>query len=62
MALIHAQAPLAELSQYSGQLRGLTSGQASFVMEPSHYDYVPQIVQKKIVASHGASKGAEEDE
>jgi elongation factor G len=61
MALIHAQAPLAELSQYSGQLRGLTSGQASFVMEPSHYDYVPPAVQKKLATSHGATRAEDED-
>ena len=62
MALIRAQAPLSELSQYSGQLRGLTSGQASFVMEPSHYDYVPPMIQKKIVSAHGSSKTADDDE
>jgi len=52
MAVIHAQAPLAELGQYSGQLRGMSNGQASFVMEPSHYDYAPTTVQKKVVAQH----------
>lgn len=56
LSLIHAQVPLAELSQYSGQLRGLTAGAASFVIEPSHYDYVPPQVQKKLVASHAADR------
>jgi elongation factor G len=50
MAVIHAQAPLAELGSYSGQLRGMSNGQASFVMEPSHYDYAPPTVQKKVIA------------
>ena len=61
MALIQAQAPLSELSQYSGQLRGLTAGQASFVMEPSHYDYVPPTVQKKIIAAHGERTQTDEE-
>jgi elongation factor G len=50
--VIHAQAPLAELGQYSGQLRSLTGGAGSFVMEPSHYDYVPEVVQRKLMAGH----------
>ena len=62
MAVIRAQAPLSELSQYSGQLRGLTQGQASFVMEPAHYDYVPPLLQKKIVAAHSPKKEASDEE
>lgn len=50
MAVIKAQAPLAELASYNGQLRSVTSGQGSFVMELSHYDLVPPQVQAKIVA------------
>jgi elongation factor G len=62
MTLVHAQAPLAELGNYGGTLRGLTQGAASFVMEPSHYDFVPPVVHKKIVAAHeGHKKGAAEE-
>jgi elongation factor G len=50
MAVIKAQAPLSELSSYNGQLRSVTSGQGSFIMELSHYDLVPPQVQAKIVA------------
>jgi elongation factor G len=53
---IHAQAPLAELGEYSGQLRGLTSGQGSFAIEPSHYDYAPEHVQKKVVTAYQAAR------
>jgi elongation factor G len=62
MAVIRAHAPLSELGSYSGQLRGLTGGQAQFVMEPLHYDFVPPIVAKKIMEAHkpGAPEPDEE--
>jgi translation elongation factor EF-G len=34
---IHAYIPLAELFGYTSDLRNVTSGMASFTMEPSHY-------------------------
>jgi elongation factor G len=50
MTIVKAQAPLSELPRYSGQLRSMTGGQGSFVMELSHYDVVPHAVQQKIAA------------
>jgi elongation factor G len=41
---------------YIGQLRGMTSGRASYTMEFSHYEPVPRNVQDEIVA--GKAKGA----
>ena len=35
--MIHAYIPLAELFGYTSELRNVTSGTASFSMEPSHY-------------------------
>jgi elongation factor G len=52
IALIRAVAPLAEVMTYNNQLRSVTSGQGSFVMEFSHYDVVPPQVQAKIVAGY----------
>lgn len=52
MAVIRAAAPLAELTSYNSQLRSVTGGQASFIMEPSHYDVVPPQVQQKIMAAY----------
>lgn len=52
MSLIRAVAPLAEVMTYNNQLRSVTSGQGSFVMEFSHYDVVPPQVQAKIVAAY----------
>ena len=36
-----ANVPLSEMFGYIGQLRGMTSGRASYTMEFSHYDPVP---------------------
>ena len=52
MAIIKAQAPLAEVAQYQSQLKSVTGGQGSFVMELSHYDPVPPHVQQQIVAQY----------
>ncbi|HVX86848.1 MAG TPA: elongation factor G [Phycisphaerae bacterium] len=52
MSVIRATAPLAEVMTYNNQLRSVTSGQGSFVMEFSHYDVVPPNVQAKIVAGY----------
>jgi elongation factor G len=61
-AIIRAHAPLSELGSYSGQLRGLTAGQAQFVMEPLHYDFVPPVVAKKIMDAHKPGHTADDDE
>jgi elongation factor G len=58
--VVRAQVPLVELGSYGGQLRGLTSGQGSFVMEPSHHDFIPPQIQQKLLASREAP--AEEQE
>src|SRR4030095_13805593 len=50
MAMVKAQAPLSEVMQYQSQLKSVTGGQGSFVMELSHYDPVPPQVQQQIVA------------
>jgi len=59
MTLVRAHVPLAELGQYGGQLRALTGGQGSFVTEPSHYDFAPREVQRRLLAKRQSS---EEDE
>ena len=58
--LIRANVPLAEVANYSSQLKSVTGGQGSYVMEFSHYDVVPPNVQQQIVAA--AKKADEEDE
>lgn len=59
-SLVRAQAPLAELGSYGGQLRGATGGTGSFVMELSHYEPVPLQQQQKIVEARPARKAEAE--
>jgi elongation factor G len=52
MAVVKAQAPLAEVMQYQSQLKSVTGGQGSFTMELSHYEPVPPHVQQQIIAQY----------
>ena len=52
MAVVKAEAPLAEVMQYQSQLKSVTGGQGSFAMEFSHYEPVPPQVQQLIVAQY----------
>jgi elongation factor G len=49
---VKAQVPLAEVTQYTSQLKSVTGGRGSFAMEFSHYEPVPPNVQQQIVATH----------
>jgi elongation factor G len=53
---VESTVPLSEMFGYIGQLRGMTSGRASYTMEFSHYEPVPRNVQDEIVA--GKQKAA----
>jgi elongation factor G len=48
--VIKAQVPLAEMFGYATAIRSMTQGRASYSMEPSHYDEVPNSVAEEIVA------------
>lgn len=61
LAVIRALVPLAEVQSYSSQLKSVTHGQGSYMMELSHYDVAPPMVQQQVVAAYG-KKGAEEEE
>lgn len=47
--IIHAEVPLSEMFGYSTQLRSMSSGRATFVMEPSHFERVPTKIQEEIM-------------
>ncbi len=47
--LVEAEVPLSEMFGYSTQLRSLSSGRATYVMEPSHFERVPTKIQEEIV-------------
>lgn len=56
--VIEAQAPYAELLRYALNLRSLTQGRGSFVMEFGHYEEVPAHLSQKIIADkQKADKG-----
>ena len=46
--IIHSEVPLSEMFGYSTVLRSLSSGRASYVMEPSHFERVPAKIQEEI--------------
>ena len=52
MIVIKAQVPLAEVAQYSSQLKSVTGGRGSYAMSFSQYEPVPSNVQQQIVAAH----------
>jgi elongation factor G len=61
MQAIKAQVPQAELFKYSSELRSMTGGRASFEMEFSHYEQVPQHVAQKVIAEAQAAKKAAQE-
>jgi hypothetical protein len=57
--VIKAQVPLAEVGDYSNELKSLTGGRGRYSIEFSHYDAVPPQVQKQLVEAYNPR--AEED-
>jgi len=53
-ALMKAQLPLSEMSDYEPTLKNMTRGRGSFTMELSHYDAAPKQVMEALVAEHKA--------
>lgn len=47
--IIHAEVPLSEMFGYSTLLRSISSGRATYVMEPSHFERVPSKIQEDII-------------
>jgi len=45
---IEAEVPLSEMFGYSTQLRSISSGRATYTMEPSHFERVPTKIQEEI--------------
>jgi elongation factor G len=62
MQTVTAEIPLAELFQYSAQLRSLTGGQGTFEMTPVRYDIVPSQIAQKIVAEAAKHRQADEED
>src|SRR3979490_961328 len=62
--VIKAQVPFAEMLSYATGLTSMTQGRASYSMEFSHYDYVPNEIAEKVIAAAKAARGVvvEEEE
>ncbi len=50
VTVVHARAPLSELTTYARTLSGMTAGQGSFTLAFSHYEQVPTNEQQKTLA------------
>ncbi|MEL7432056.1 MAG: elongation factor G [Chlamydiota bacterium] len=49
IVLITSEVPLSEMFGYSTQLRSLSSGRATYTMEPSHFEKVPAKIQQELL-------------
>ncbi len=47
---IESEVPLSEMFGYSTQLRSMSSGRATYVMEPSHFERVPSKIEQDVIA------------
>ncbi len=61
LRIIQALVPLAEVQGYATTVRSLTQGRASFYMEPSHYEEVPNNIANQIVSNRNPGKNQPEN-
>lgn len=54
LCILKAKVPLAEMFGYSTAIRTLSSGRASYSMEPSHFEQVPNNIVDQIVSERGS--------
>jgi len=57
--IVKAQVPLAEMLSYATDLTSMTQGRASYSMEFSHYDFVPNEIAEKVIAHAKAAREGE---
>ena len=53
VSIIKAEVPLAEMFGYSTDIRTLSSGRASYSMEPSHFENVPDAIVNELIEKRG---------
>jgi len=54
--VIKAQIPLAEMANYTNEIRSITSGKGSYTLDFSHYEVVPSHIAEKIVERRKTEK------
>ena len=52
---VDAEVPMAEMQQYAAELRSLTSGRGTFVMEFDHYEEVPHNEAQAVIAARNSN-------
>ncbi|MCX8081905.1 MAG: elongation factor G [bacterium] len=57
---IKAQVPLAEMSNYTNELRSITSGSGTYTMAFSHYEEVPNHIATKIIEERKREREAKQ--
>ncbi|MCL2149484.1 MAG: elongation factor G [Dehalococcoidia bacterium] len=57
---IEAEVPMAEMLRYATDLKSITQGRGTYVLELSHYEQVPSHITEKIIADREAEKAAED--
>ncbi len=60
--VIKAQVPFSEMLSYANDLISKTQGRATYSMEFSHYDYVPNELAQKVIDAHKPAHTEAEDE
>jgi len=59
-SVVTAQVPLAEMLQYTSELRSITGGRGVFSLEHSHYEKVPAHLAQEIIEAAKKAKEGEE--
>ncbi|MBN1492944.1 MAG: elongation factor G [Candidatus Omnitrophica bacterium] len=59
MQIVKAQVPIAEMFSYSNELRSMTAGQGSYIMNFSHYEEVPAHLMTKVIEEAKTAELAE---
>ncbi len=60
--VIRALVPEAEILRYSTELRSMTQGRGTYELKFDHYDEVPDLVAKEIVAAYEKTRSGEEED
>ncbi len=52
-AIVKVKVPLSEMFGYSTDVRTMSSGRASYVMEPASFEPIPQMIVDEIIKERG---------
>jgi len=60
--LLEAEVPMAEMQKYATELRSMTKGRGSFVIDFDRYEQAPQNVTEKVVAATAAERKDDDED